>query len=175
MVVFLVSLSLVTAMTVSVFVALVSVRVRALEGENRALLTRDFEVRASGVDPRAVRDVGVVHYDALEERAGARSFSLALLDSQGDGIVLTSINGRTDARTYAKAVLAGEAQVRLSPEEYRAVRSARLGHGPAGSTTGTVRAEPPGPAAEERGSDTVTVFSRAGQGVGEEQHTGKGE
>lgn len=173
--IFLVSLSLLTALTASVFVALVSLRVRALEGENRALLNRGFEARASGVDPRAVRDVGVVHYDALEERAGARSFSLALLDSQADGIVLTCINGRTEARTYAKTVLAGEAQARLSPEEHRAVRSARLGHGPAGNTTGIARAERPGPAAEERGGGTVTVLSRAGQGVGEEQHTVEGE
>lgn len=175
MVVFLVSLSLVTALTASVFVALVSVRVRTLEGENRALLNRDFEVRSSGVDPRAIRDVGVVHYDALEERSGSRSFSLALLDSQGDGIVLTCINGRIQARTYAKAVLAGQAQVRLSPEEERAVRSARLGYGPAGNTNGPACAERLGPADEERGAGPVTVLSRAGQSVGEEQHAGEGE
>ena len=175
MVVFLVSLSLVTALTASVFVALVSVRVRALEGENRALLSRDFEARSCGVDPRAVRDMGVVHYDALEERSGSRSFSLALLDSQGDGIVLTCINGRSQARTYAKAVLAGRPQARLSPEEDRAVRSARLGYGPAGDTSGSARAERPVPAAEERGTGPVTVLSHAGRSVGEEQRAGEGE
>lgn len=175
MVVFLVSLSLVTALTASVLVALVSLRVRTLEGENRALLNRDFEVRSSGVDPRAVRDVGVVHYDALEERSGSHSFSLALLDSQGDGIVLTCINGGTQARTYAKAVLAGQAQVRLSPEEARAVRSARLGYGPAGNTNGAARADRPVPAAEVRGAGPVTVLSRAGRSAGEEQRTEEGE
>lgn len=175
MVVFLVSLSLVAALTASVLAALVSVRVRTLEGENRALLHRDFEVRSSGVDPRAVRDVGVVHYDALEESSGAYSFSLALLDSQGDGIVLTCINGRTQARTYAKAVLAGRPQVRLSPEEARAVRSARLGYGPAGNANGAARPERSGPTVEVRGPASVAVLSHAARSAGEEQHSGKGE
>jgi hypothetical protein len=46
--------------------------------------------------------------------------------------VLTSINGRSETRTYAKAVVAGKAAQPLSPEEDEAVRAARLGHGPDG-------------------------------------------
>lgn len=172
MVVFLVFLSLATALAALAFAAVACVRVRTLEGENRALLNRDFEVRSSGVDPRAVRDVAVVHYDALEEMSGARSFSVALLDSQGDGAVLTSINGRTEARTYAKAVIAGEGEVLLSTEEYRAVRSARLGYGPAGGTTGSAGSVRPRRSGAE---EPVSVLSRAGHGAGEGRHTGGGE
>ncbi|MDA0564638.1 DUF4446 family protein [Streptomonospora sp. S1-112] len=84
----------------------------------------------SGVDSRALRDVAVVRYDALEEMSGARSFSLALLNAVGDGVVVTSINGRTESRTYAKAVEKGRALEALSPEEYRAMRAARLGQAP---------------------------------------------
>ncbi|GHD31993.1 DUF4446 family protein [Nocardiopsis kunsanensis] len=175
MVVFLVFLSLVTALAASVFVALVSVRVRALEGENRALLNRGLEVRSSGIDPRAVRDVGVVHYDALEERSGSHSFSLALLDSRGDGIVLTCINGHTQARTYAKAVLAGRARIRLSPEEDRALRSARLGYGPAGNTGRAARTERPGQDAGGRDAGPVTVLSHADRSAGGGHRTGEGE
>lgn len=83
-----------------------------------------------GVDGRAVRDIGVVRYDALEEMSGGRSFSLALLNAAGDGVVLTSINGRSETRTYAKVVEDGQAGEILSPEEYRAVRAARMGWGP---------------------------------------------
>jgi hypothetical protein len=85
---------------------------------------------SSGVDVRAIRDIGVVRYDAFEQMSGARSFSLALLNAAGDGVVLTSINGRTETRTYAKAVQQGQAAEALSPEEYRAVRAAHLGMGP---------------------------------------------
>ena len=82
-----------------------------------------------GLDPRAIRDVAVVRYDALTEMAGQLSFSIALLNSAGDGLVLTSINGRTEARTYVKLVAGGHGAQPLSPEEEQSVRAARLGQG----------------------------------------------
>ncbi|HEX4832967.1 MAG TPA: DUF4446 family protein [Trebonia sp.] len=82
-------------------------------------------------DPRALRDVAVVRYDALQEMAGQLSFSVALLNAAGDGIVLSSINSRAETRTYAKAVVDGLGEQELSPEEEEAIRLARLGQGPA--------------------------------------------
>ncbi|WP_420156835.1 DUF4446 family protein [Nocardiopsis sp. CNT-189] len=108
---------------------------------------------SGGVDPRAVRDVGLVRYDALEEMSGARSFSLVLLDAAGDGVVVTSINGRTESRTYAKLIEAGRSEEALSPEEYRAIRSARLGRGPGAGVGAAFPApadEPEEPAATVR-------------------------
>lgn len=84
---------------------------------------------SGGVDVHAIRDVALVRYNALEEMSGARSFSVALLNATGDGLVLTSINGRSETRTYAKIVAEGQGEEQLSPEEYRAVRDARLGQG----------------------------------------------
>lgn len=81
------------------------------------------------VDPRALRDIAVVRYDALNEMSGQLSFSLALLNARGDGVVLSSINSRTETRTYAKPVLAGKGDQELSPEETQAVHFARLGTG----------------------------------------------
>ncbi len=81
------------------------------------------------VDPRALRDVAVVRYDALNEMSGQFSFSLALLDAMGDGVVLSSINGRAETRTYAKPVVGGEGELELSPEEVQAVHTARRGGG----------------------------------------------
>lgn len=91
------------------------------------------------VDPRALRDVAIVRYDALSEMSGQLSFSLALLNALGDGVVLSSINGRAETRTYAKAVRAGQGVQELSPEEMQAVHSARLGTG-----LSAIIAEPPG-------------------------------
>jgi Protein of unknown function (DUF4446) len=82
------------------------------------------------VDPRALRDVAIVRYDALQEMSGQLSFSLALLNAVGDGVVLSSINGRAETRTYAKPVRAGKGVQELSPEEAQAVHSAQLGTGP---------------------------------------------
>jgi hypothetical protein len=81
------------------------------------------------VDPRALRDVGIVRYDALNEMSGQLSFSLALLNTLGDGVVISSINGRAETRTYAKPVVGGKGSQELSPEEAQAVHSARLGTG----------------------------------------------
>jgi hypothetical protein len=69
--------------------------------------------------------IGVVRYDAFEDIGGQLSFSAALLDEHADGIVLTSITGRTGGRTYLKSVTAGESESLLSEEESVAVAAAR--------------------------------------------------
>jgi len=91
------------------------------------------------VDPRALRDLAIVRYDALSEMSGHLSFSVALLNSVGDGVVVTSINGRGSTRTYAKPVMAGQGEQELSPEEAQAVHEARLGTEPLSSASVTPR------------------------------------
>jgi hypothetical protein len=107
-------------------------RVNQVVDECGEMLRRQLQV-ASGsgaMDERALRDLAIVHYDALKEMSGHRSFSLALINALGDGVVVSSINGRTETRTYAKAVQAGHAVETLSPEENQVLRAARLGKGP---------------------------------------------
>ena len=65
----------------------------------------------------ALRHLAVVRYDAFGDMGGHLSWSLALLDDGGDGVVLTSIHGRSDARTYAKNVVGWSSEQQLSPEE----------------------------------------------------------
>lgn len=74
----------------------------------------------------ALRHLAVVRYDAFDEMGGRLSWSLALLDEAGDGVVLTSIRGRNEARTYAKSVAAWSSDQELSPEENEAVAHARM-------------------------------------------------
>ena len=76
---------------------------------------------------QALRHVAVVRYDAFGDMGGLLSFSVALLDDAGDGLVLTSINGRSETRTYAKGVQAGGGEQPLSPEELEAVEQAAAG------------------------------------------------
>ncbi|WP_183095089.1 DUF4446 family protein [Nocardioides stalactiti] len=73
----------------------------------------------------ALRHLAVVRYDAFEEMGGTLSWSLALLDDGGDGVVLTSIRGRNEARTYAKSVTSWRSDQDLSPEETEAIAHAR--------------------------------------------------
>jgi uncharacterized protein YlxW (UPF0749 family) len=71
-----------------------------------------------------VQRVGLVRYDAFEDMGGQLSFSAALLDAGGNGVVITSINGRQDTRCYAKAVRGGASEHNLSVEEESAIRQA---------------------------------------------------
>jgi hypothetical protein len=72
----------------------------------------------------SVRHVGVVRFDAFEDMGGRLSFSAALLDGHGDGVVITSINGRQDTRCYAKQVENWTSIHNLSDEERQAIREA---------------------------------------------------
>jgi hypothetical protein len=73
---------------------------------------------------QALRHVSVVRYDAFGDLGGRFSFSAALLDDSGDGLVLTSIHGRSETRTYVKGVTDGTADIELSPEERKAMELA---------------------------------------------------
>jgi hypothetical protein len=59
--------------------------------------------------------------------AGRLSFSAAIIDDEGDGLVLSSIHARGESRTYAKGVVAGAADTTLTPEEQQALAAARTG------------------------------------------------
>ncbi|MGV9777097.1 DUF4446 family protein [Streptosporangium sp. NPDC003464] len=97
---------------------------------DRILARQAVEGTGGPGDLRAIRDVAVFRYDALEEMTGELSFSVALMNGLGDGIVLTSINGRSETRTYVRPLRGGKGRQPLSPEEEHAVRAARLGLGP---------------------------------------------
>ncbi len=75
----------------------------------------------------ALRHLAVVRYDAFGDMGGRLSWSLALVDDDGNGVVLTSIHGRSDARSYAKNVTGWAGEQPLSPEEETAVGQAKAG------------------------------------------------
>ena len=80
-------------------------------------------LRAEGRD--ALKHLAVVRYDAFGDMGGHLSWSLALLDDGGDGVLLTAIHGRSEARTYAKSVADWKCDQPLSPEEEEALTHAK--------------------------------------------------
>jgi hypothetical protein len=73
---------------------------------------------------RSVQRFAIVRFNPFEDTGGNQSFALALLDANGDGLVLTSLHSRAGTRVYAKAVTGGRSEAALSDEESRAVREA---------------------------------------------------
>jgi hypothetical protein len=84
--------------------------------------------RAEGRLDDAVAYRALVRYDAYGEMSGRQSTSIALLDANRSGVVLSSIHHRDQARLYAKEVREGKGELELSPEEDEAVRIAREAH-----------------------------------------------
>jgi len=106
-----------------------------------ARLQREFEAlraelrdTSSGLDGRldaaelrldgCITHRGLVRYDAYNEMSGRQSTTIALLDAERSGVVLSSIAHRDQARLYAKQVVRGASDLPLSPEEEEALRRA---------------------------------------------------
>jgi hypothetical protein len=97
--------------------------VDALPEDVHGLRQEVAALKAENAD--ALRHLSVVRYDAFGDVGGHLSWSLALLDDAGHGVVLTSIHGRSEARTYAKSVAGWTCEQQLSPEEEEAIEHAR--------------------------------------------------
>jgi hypothetical protein len=127
---FLVVLSLVVALA-ALAVALVGLRRTPPRRGDVDALPADVvglrqEVAALAAEAQgALRHLGLVRYDAFADSGGRLSWSLALVDDQGDGVVLTAIHGRSEARSYAKSIAGWSCDQPMSPEEQDALASAR--------------------------------------------------
>ena len=97
-------------------------QVEALDGRVDGLATA-HDVAAAAARS-ALQKFHMVRYDAFDDMGGRLSFSAALLDDHGNGLVLTSINGRTETRTYAKPINNLSSEHNLSDEERAAIDGA---------------------------------------------------
>jgi hypothetical protein len=97
-------------------------QIKRLENAVRTLNATDKRQQV-GIEG-GIRRVGLLRYDAFEDVGGRLSFSCALLDDHGTGVVLTSINGRQETRVYAKPVTVGNSSYNLSAEEQEAIGQA---------------------------------------------------
>ncbi len=98
--------------------------VKSLIQDVARLRTRQDDLRREM--GQSIRGTGLVRFDAYDDMGGSMSFSIAFVDEDGDGIVITALNGRSDSRMYAKPVERGESIFRLSDEERRALDDALL-------------------------------------------------
>lgn len=105
-------------------------RLGAIESGMSSLRSADAAVgeRVRNLEANAAADIshaGFIRYDAFADSESGLSYALALLNRQGDGVVLTSIYSRTDTRTFGKPVSAFKPTVNASAEELEAIERAR--------------------------------------------------
>ena len=99
----------------------------ALRAEVEALRAQVEDLAARGGevgDPTALRHVALVRYDAFADVGGRLSYSVALLDDTGSGLVLTTLAGKADVRTYVRTISAGTPDGSLTAEEQQAIDAA---------------------------------------------------
>lgn len=70
--------------------------------------------------------IGFLRYNAFSDVGSDLSYALALLNREGDGVVVSSVWSREETRTYGKAVNKFAAAVDLSKEERDAIERARV-------------------------------------------------
>jgi hypothetical protein len=97
-------------------------KVYEVSREVERLKTRTGSLESVGA--RAFQRVGLVRFNPFEETGGNQSFALALLDAEGNGLVLSSLHARSGTRVYAKAITGGRSEAALSEEESAAIRQA---------------------------------------------------
>jgi len=73
---------------------------------------------------QCVQKVGIMRYKAFEDVGSDLSFSIAILDGNNDGVMLTGIYGRQESTTYAKPIDKGISRYDLSEEEMSVINQA---------------------------------------------------
>ena len=72
-----------------------------------------------------IQKVKLIRYNPYDDVGGDQSFTVALLDKKGNGVVVTSLHTRAGTRVFAKQVKNGKAEkYEFSKEETQAVKEA---------------------------------------------------
>lgn len=72
-----------------------------------------------------VQKVGMIRFNPFREVGGNQSFSIALLDGNDSGVVITSLYTREENRVYGKPIKNGQSKYLLSEEERKAIEQAK--------------------------------------------------
>lgn len=76
--------------------------------------------------PKGIRRFGLVRFNPFSDAGGDQSFSLALLNDDKDGVIISSLYGREINRVYSKSIKSGKSQYQLTAEEKQAIENAFL-------------------------------------------------
>ncbi|NLC68621.1 MAG: DUF4446 family protein [Clostridiaceae bacterium] len=102
-----------------------------LKSEELFNKNREIEHHLNEIDRtlmNCIQKVSLVRFNAFDETGSDLSYSLALLDSNNNGVVLTSLFLRDGSTTYGKPIVGGKSRYPLSAEEIKAIDNAIKRH-----------------------------------------------
>lgn len=73
----------------------------------------------------SIQGAGMVRFRAYQDTGGDQSFSLALVDGRGDGVIISALYSREGTRVYGKPLTSWTSTYNLSDEEKQALQQAR--------------------------------------------------
>ena len=99
------------------------IKVNEVESKRREMEKQINHLERNQV--QCVQRVGVVRFSAFDNVGSDLSFTIALLDNNDDGVLISGIYSRDSSATYAKPVVAGKSKYAMSSEKIQAVDIAR--------------------------------------------------
>lgn len=120
--------SLQTAMSGQPLDVLLREYIQKVENQERKL--QECETRLTPMEQKlraGVDRAELLRFRAFENMGSDLSFALALLNQEGNGVVLSSIHNREESRVYAKPIQAGQSTYALSNEEEQVIAKALEG------------------------------------------------
>ncbi len=85
----------------------------------------DWNEKLQKISDISITKVGVVRFNPFKDTGGDQSFAVALLDSNNNGLVISSLYSREGTRIYTKPIEAGKSiGYNLSDEEQQAINKA---------------------------------------------------
>lgn len=103
---------------------------------NNVLLTQDKNTRGLNEVKKQIEDIerqgtfhiqkiGLVRFNPFKDTGGDQSFSVAILDANLTGILITALHTRERTRFYSKLIVKGKSELGLSEEEEKALNRAQ--------------------------------------------------
>jgi hypothetical protein len=78
---------------------------------------------------KSIHKIGVIRFNPFKDLGGDQSFSVALLDGENSGVVISALHTREGNRVYSKPVEKGKAlKYPLTDEEQEAIKKADVGN-----------------------------------------------
>lgn len=97
---------------------------RLRQNEKNLKELRDFCGYLESMALKSIQKVGVVRFNPFKDTGGDQSFSVAVLDAQNNGFLLSSLFTRESSRVYTKPIADGQSSYPLTEEEKEAIRIA---------------------------------------------------
>ncbi|MBU3091151.1 DUF4446 family protein [Clostridium sp. CM028] len=97
-------------------------KIDEVKDENEVIKQRYEQI--NGELKTCVQKTSMIRYKAFDDMGSDLSFSITLIDGNGNGAILTSIYGRNESTTYAKPIDKGISRYELSQEESKVLEQA---------------------------------------------------